>query len=146
MNVSSSVGLKAGAFAVTGILCLSGCSGGGGGRGQSSSTLLRVAASSGLEPSTTPSLTAAPSTPTPTPATTEPGVYIVQKGDSLTSIAKQFGVSVAQLVAANNIKNQDHIEEGERLTIPPAAVAPAPTAPRSTTARKPARTPPTTHR
>ena len=146
MNVSSSVGLKAGAFAVTGILCLSGCSGGGGSRGQSSSTLLTVAASSGPAPPTTQSSTTAPATPPPTPATTEPGVYIVQKGDSLTSIAKQFGVSVAQLVAANNIKNQDHIEEGERLTIPPAAVAPAPTAPRSTTARKPARTPPTTHR
>jgi len=146
VNVSSSVGLKAGAFAVTGILCLSGCSGGGGSRGQSSSTLLTVAASSGPAPPTTQSSTTAPATPPPTPATTEPGVYIVQKGDSLTSIAKQFGVSVAQLVAANNIKNQDHIEEGERLTIPPAAVAPAPTAPRSTTARKPARTPPTTHR
>jgi LysM repeat protein len=70
----------------------------------------------------------------------------VQKGDSLEHIAKQFGVTVAQLVAANNIKNQDHIEVGQQLTIPPPTAAPAPTSARSTTSLKPATTPTTAHR
>jgi LysM repeat protein len=56
----------------------------------------------------------------PRPTTTKPPTqYIVQKGDSLSYIAKKFGTSVAALVAFNNIANADHIEEGQRLKIPP---------------------------
>jgi LysM repeat protein len=66
---------------------------------------------------------APPTTLPPTTTTTVPTEYIVQKGDSLTRIAQQFGVTVAQLVAANSIQNPDHIEEGQRLTIPPTTVA-----------------------
>jgi len=126
VKVSSNLGVKAGAVAATGMLCLSGCGLWGGNSSQPKSTLppLRttVAAATTLPPTTT----------------TVPTEYIVQKGDSLTSIAKQFGVTVAQLVAANNIQNADHIEEGQRLTIPP------PTAPSSTTAARPATTVATT--
>jgi LysM repeat protein len=137
--------VKAAAFAMTGVLCLFGCSGGGGSKSQSSSTLVTGAPpSSGLAPSTAPPSTAPPSPAPATPAPTVPGVYIVQKGDSLTSIAKQFGVTVAQLVAANNIKNQDHIEEGQRLTIPPTTVATATTRPGTTVAGKPGTTRATT--
>jgi hypothetical protein len=53
---------------------------------------------------------------------------------------------VAQLVAANKIKNPDHIEAGEQLTIPPATAAPASTAAGSPTTRKPATTSTTAHR
>jgi LysM repeat protein len=72
-------------------------------------------------PQTLPPIqTTAPTTTLP-PATTTtvPTEYIVQKGDSLIRIAQQFGVTVAQLVAANNIANADQIQEGQRLTIPP---------------------------
>jgi putative chitinase len=75
-----------------------------------------------------------------------PALYVVQKGDSLEHIAKQFGVTVAQLVAANKIKNPDHIEAGQRLTIPPATAAPASTTPGSQTTRKQTATSTTAHR
>lgn len=44
--------------------------------------------------------------------------YIVQSGDTLLSIARRFGVTVAQLQAANNIANPDRIYPGQVLVIP----------------------------
>ena len=44
-------------------------------------------------------------------------LYVVKSGDSLSKIAKQRGVSVAQLQAANNISG-NVIRIGQRLTIP----------------------------
>ena len=143
--MSSSLGVRTGGLAVAGILLLSGCSAGGPKKTQSSSTLPTVSPTTTLPPSTTPPSTAPPSTA----ASTVPGVYVVQKGDSLEHIAKQFGVTVAQLVAANKIKNPDHIEAGQRLTIPPATAVPAvpaSTARASTPASKQAVTSTTAHR
>ena len=47
----------------------------------------------------------------------QPEVYIVKKGDNLTKIARMYGVTVAQLVAWNNIKNPNRIYPGERIII-----------------------------
>ncbi len=44
--------------------------------------------------------------------------YVVQRGDTLLSIARRFGVTVAQLQAANNITNPDRIYPGQVLVIP----------------------------
>jgi LysM repeat protein len=44
--------------------------------------------------------------------------YIVQPGDTLSGIARWFGVSTQQLAAANNIYNPSHIYVGQRLCIP----------------------------
>jgi len=70
-----------------------------------------------------------PTTPLPTvppdagdvseTTTTLPSVYIVKAGESLTAIAKMFGVSVKDLVSINGLTDPNHIEEGERLKIPP---------------------------
>jgi LysM repeat protein len=69
---------------------------------------------------TTPLGTLPPTTVAPADtSSTAPQDYIVQAGDSLTKIAKKFGVTVAALVAANNIQDADKITEGERLKIPP---------------------------
>lgn len=59
--------------------------------------------------------------------TTSPEVtYVIQKGDSLSKIAKQFNLTVAQLITINNITDADHIEAGQVLIIVPAAT-PLPT-------------------
>lgn len=70
----------------------------------------------------TPSATAAEATPTPevteVPAPT-PQVYVVATGDTMSRIAKKFGVTVEQLLAANpQVKNPDKINIGDELTIP----------------------------
>jgi LysM repeat protein len=68
---------------------------------------------------TTPLPTLPPTTAAPAVTTTVvPQEYIVQSGDSLSKIAKMFGVTVAALVAENGIQDPDKIVEGQRLKIP----------------------------
>ena len=44
--------------------------------------------------------------------------YVIKKGDSLSVIAKRYGVSVAGLMALNQISKPDKIYEGQRLKLP----------------------------
>jgi LysM repeat protein len=44
--------------------------------------------------------------------------YVVQRGDTLLSIARRFGLTVKQLQQANNIANPDRIYPGQTLVIP----------------------------
>lgn len=46
------------------------------------------------------------------------GVYVVQLGDTLSSIAKKFGVSVNAIIDANSISNPNRIYVGQELAIP----------------------------
>ena len=71
--------------------------------------VLRVALGNGFTPA---------GAPTPTP---EPFFYIVEPGDSLTGIAVQFDVAPAELIAANNIVDQNNIPVGQSLLIPGVA-------------------------
>ena len=43
------------------------------------------------------------------------GVYVVQRGDTLSKIAKQLGTTVANIAAKNNIKNVNVIHVGQQL-------------------------------
>ncbi|GAB4158384.1 MAG: hypothetical protein Fur0021_28170 [Candidatus Promineifilaceae bacterium] len=45
-------------------------------------------------------------------------IYLVQAGDTLGTIATEFGVSIDDLARANNISDLDHIEVGQQLIIP----------------------------
>jgi len=63
--------------------------------------------------SPSPSTSAAPSGPTPSPIS-----YVVKRGDRLSDIANQFGVTVDAIVQLNNLDNPDHIEAGQVLLIP----------------------------
>jgi spore germination protein YaaH len=56
-----------------------------------------------------------PSTP---PSSSEPLVYIVQRGDTLWLIAQKYGTTVNALAAANNINPNNYILVGQRLVIP----------------------------
>jgi hypothetical protein len=57
--------------------------------------------------------------PTPVPAPT-PQIYIVKAGDSMFSIAKQFGVALDELIAANREAhpNPDVLQIGDQIIIP----------------------------
>ena len=55
----------------------------------------------------------------------KPGPYTVRSGDTLSHIARRHGVRTDTLARANNIKNPDHIQAGQRLHIPKDAPQPA---------------------
>ena len=77
----------------------------------------QAAATSSTLATTTSSSTTTTTLP-PTTTTTIPSEYVIQKGDRLADIAKKFGLTVAELVAANNIKDPDKILYGKTLIIP----------------------------
>ena len=61
---------------------------------------------------TVPATAAATAAPAATGAT---GVYVVQRGDTLSKIAKQLGTTVANIAAKNNIQNVNVIHVGQQL-------------------------------
>lgn len=78
--------------------------------------------------------TVPPTGPTPTPQPPGPPTgtvtYVVQPGDTLSKIARQFNTTVQAIVQANNIANPNLIFVGQVLLIPTSTVPPIdPTAP-----------------
>jgi hypothetical protein len=70
--------------------------------------------------SPTPGETAPPATASPAPAAT-PQTYTIQAGDSMLGIAGRFGLTLEQLLAANQqIANPNQIQAGQVIVIPPA--------------------------
>jgi len=72
-------------------------------------------------------VTATPGAAVPTPI---PGVYIVQPGDTLSSIGRQFNTTVAAIAQLNGIVNPNRIFSGQQLVITPTGaptVTPRPT-------------------
>jgi len=85
-----------------------------------------------------PTNTRTPRPPTRTP-TPEVVTYVVQKGDTLYSIARKYNVTVEDLAAWNNIKNPRLIYTGQVLIIKPSTnTPPTPT----NTPRLPSQRPP----
>ena len=74
--------------------------------------------SSSVVPTAVPLTTSVP-TNSPT-AAARPSQYTVKEGDTLSSIARDFELSVDQLLAANHLANGDLLSIGQRLTIPGA--------------------------
>ncbi len=79
--------------------------------------------------------TMTPDEPTPTPIEPTPnpprpmpqgGIYLVQQGDTLGTIAEQYGLTVADLMAANALTSPDTLEVNQALTIPGAALRSTP--------------------
>lgn len=74
------------------------------------------------EPTAAPTASASPA-PTPTPAPTaspspKPIRHVVARGETLTSIAKRYGVTIAAIRRANGIADPSLIRVGQRLVIP----------------------------
>lgn len=81
-------------------------------------------APSAPSPSPTPSASPSPSpTPTATPTLSPspsngPVIHVVERGESLTLIAEHYGVTLAALKEANDIKDPNLIFIGQKLVIP----------------------------
>jgi membrane-bound lytic murein transglycosylase D len=56
-------------------------------------------------------------------------IYVVRRGDSLYEISKKVGLSEAQILKLNKLKNPNYIYEGQKLALAPPAPAAAPSAP-----------------
>ncbi|MCC6177113.1 MAG: peptidoglycan DD-metalloendopeptidase family protein [Chloroflexi bacterium] len=81
------------------------------------------AASADRAPADSSTGTADDASATPSPTATPPAtatVYVVQKGDTLFSIARRHGVTVDAILWANKLNNPDVVKLGQKLTIPPA--------------------------
>lgn len=73
--------------------------------------------------------TSAPTTTVPATTTTvAPATHVVQSGDSLFSIAEQYGVDLDALIAANpQITDPEDIDVGDIINLPPADSGPSAT-------------------
>ncbi|HLY14172.1 MAG TPA: LysM domain-containing protein, partial [Candidatus Limnocylindrales bacterium] len=56
---------------------------------------------------------------TVTDASAKLTIYTVKSGDTLTGIAKKFGISMMTLWWANNLAAKDQLHVGQKLTVPP---------------------------
>ena len=70
-----------------------------------------------LRPTSLPPYRPTPTTPTPT-LTPTPIVHVVQQGETLSSIAARYGVSVEALQVVNGIENPLLLQVGQELVIP----------------------------
>ena len=72
--------------------------------------------------------TAAPAGTGTAPASAGGGeeIYTVKSNDTLTKIARQYGVTVKAIESANPTVDPNHIKVGDKLKIPAPAAAPAP--------------------
>ncbi|MFL5732913.1 MAG: LysM peptidoglycan-binding domain-containing protein [Chloroflexia bacterium] len=94
----------AGPLSLLALLLLAGCSAGSGGSGDKVKLV--------VTPVDTPT-----STPLAAP-TMAPTTYTVKSGDTLSGIAALFGVTVDDIVRANNIADPNTLSDGQVLTIP----------------------------
>ncbi len=62
--------------------------------------------------------------PSPTPA----GLYVVQAGDTLSALARDFGSTVDEIMAANGLTDPNAIQVGQTLIIPSLVDRPLATA------------------
>jgi LysM repeat protein len=77
------------------------------------------------EPNATPSPTAVATPtpePTPPPAPT-PQVYVIKEGDTLSKVARSFGLTLEELLEAN----KDTITDADRIVVGDEIVIPVPT-------------------
>ena len=71
-------------------------------------------------------------------ATPVGGEYTVQAGDTLSAIARRFGLSVTDLIAANQIANPNTLHSGQVVNIPAPGAKPAAATPAGDAAATPA--------
>jgi LysM repeat protein len=68
-------------------------------------------------PSPTPTATPVP-TPVPTKRPHDKFIYVVKAHDTLSSIARRFGVTMNEIIELNNLENPNLLHNGQELIIP----------------------------
>ena len=85
---------------------------------------LRLAKAAAQAPVSTPVTAPVISAPAPAPAATGGnGSYVIQRGDTLTTIARKLGVTVPAILAANNLTSSSIIYAGRTLVVPGLQIA-----------------------
>lgn len=77
-------------------------------------TIIEITPAPTLDVDATATVYASQLVPSPTPA----GLYTVQEGDALSSLAEEFGTTVEELLAANGLTDPNAIQVGQLLIIP----------------------------
>jgi LysM repeat protein len=94
--------------------------------------VLKLSAATATRAASTP-VPSPPAVAAPTTTTASTGSYVIRGGDTITAIAKRFGVSIAAILSANNLVSSSIIYTGHTLVIPGAGtIAPASVQPAST--------------
>jgi LysM repeat protein len=112
------------------------CGGGSNDKGQAGLTDIPTA----TLPSSLPDPLIVSGTPRPS---TSGNTYVVKDGDNPSSIADQFGISVEELMAANDIVDPTDLHVGDELVIPGGAVLGDQATPRPSATEQPAEATPT---
>ena len=79
-----------------------------------------------VAPGNEPAVDVLPVPPPSPPPAPEPRSHVVTRGETLTAIARRYGVSVQRLTEDNGLADPDRLEVGQRLSLPGAPAAPVP--------------------
>lgn len=82
--------------------------------GEETQIFIPAAEAGGGAPDTTPPEESGEALPTAVNTIT----HTVQPGETVTQIAKQYGITVDDIVAANNLSNPNQVQAGQQLLIP----------------------------
>jgi LysM repeat protein len=79
--------------------------------------------------------------PPPPPPASELKTYVIEKGDTLSMLSRRFGVSQAEILGLNGIKDPNKIRLGQKLKLPGYVDLSAPRPKKKVAAAKPAAKP-----
>jgi LysM repeat protein len=97
--------------------------------GTGSTTTVKKASSTTAKPGATTAKPGASTEPAPTVAPTAPPTtvpmaeYVIASGDTMSGIAKKFGVTMQALLAANNLTDPNLVRVGQKIKVPVAPAA-----------------------
>jgi len=81
--------------------------------------------SAALQARQTPTPTPKPTPrPTPEPTPVDPFTHVVKRGETLSTIARQHGTTVDELMKLNKIEDENKLQSGQTLQLPKPTPAP----------------------
>ncbi len=96
--------------------------------GRAAAARTRLAFTPAIEQSATPRPSDTPAPPTATPTPSGPVIHVIQSGETMLGIALQYGVTVDDILRANNMDDANFLSIGQQLVIPIEPPTPEPSA------------------